>query len=227
MANRRRTHAELLAQLDDQIYFIDSAAQRFDDGKAIEAKLLAVHIRVLLHQTDSSHALINQLKLQDELTWVDTAGVPDPRNLISTPGLTMVMMTAEPEGTAKHVPKLGNFAPAPMRTRDGQMIERGSRIPFDEWWTNPVIKDADGAEYTRKQLILALANQEGGAHVDRQVKAAYAALVDSNSLGWVVSGGTATAPEPLEGNVVLTSVRQIAWEVLESLRQQHEIIHPS
>lgn len=37
--------------------------------------------------------------------------------------------------------------------------------------------------FFRKDFVLALANQEGGAHVDPQVKAAYDKIAHSNSMG--------------------------------------------
>jgi hypothetical protein len=229
MASRRRTRAELLAVLDDEIYFLESASERYDAGKLIESKLLATRIRVLLHQTARSHALINQLGVQDDLTWVDTAGVFDPSNLSPTSGLTLTKMVTGPDGYAAYVPKVEvpQPPPRPLRTKDGGAIAYGSRIPFVDWWTNSVIRDSAREEFSRKQLVLALANQEGGAHYDPEIKAAYAALVDSNSLGWVFSGGSSSAPQPFNGNPVMASVRQIAYEVLESLRNQRDVIDGS
>ncbi len=227
MAKRRRTPAELLALLDDEVYFLESTAQRFDEGKHIEAKLLATRLRVLLHQTNQSHALINQLGLQDQLTWVDTAGVFEPDNLSPTSGLTLSKITVGEGG--KYVPRC-EVPPHPdrrIRTKNGQYFESGTRISFADWWTNSVIRDTESREFSRQRLVLALANHEGGAHVDPEVKAAYAALVESNSLGWVVLGGSSSAPEPFSGNPVMASVRQIAHEALESICQQREVIDAS
>ncbi len=106
-----------------------------------------------------------------------------------------------------------------IRTREGGHIDRGSRIPFDHWWTNPVVKDADGAEYSRKDLVLALASSD---LTDPEVEAAYAALAGSESLGWVVRRDTAATG--LERNPVMASVRQIGFEVLQSISQQRDVI---
>ncbi|WP_083124891.1 hypothetical protein [Mycolicibacterium tusciae] len=96
-------------------------------------------------------------------------------------------------------------------------------MPFDEWWTNTVIKDAAGTEYSRRKLVLALSNKEGGAHVDPVADADYDALAKSNSLGWSVEVGEED-PRPMAQNPVFPSMRQISYEVLESIRQQRDRI---
>jgi len=110
-----------------------------------------------------------------------------------------------------------------MMTRGGPRLPRGSRVPFDEWWTNPVIKDAAGTEFSRRALVLALSNKEGGAHVDPVANADYEALAKNNSLGWMVEIGDG-GPIPMEQNPVFPSMRQISYEAVESLRQQRDRI---
>lgn len=229
MANRRRTHTELLSLLEDEVYFLQSGSERYDAGKIIEAKQLSTRLRILLHQTNKSHALINQLRLNDQLTWVDTAGLVDLTNLHPKEScLTLTKVTAGPQATKEFVPKCDVPALPPVRDKNGREVEAGGRIPFDEWWNNPVVRDATtAAMYSRSQLVLALANQEGGAHYDPKIRAAYAAIVESDWLSWVIVTGSSDAPKPYSDNPVMASVRQIAWEVLESIRQQRAVIDAS
>lgn len=224
MAVQTHARAELLTMLDELISHMKAASERFDQGDMVEARRLAGHIRTLVHPTGESPALIDQLGLHENLTWVDTAGVANPKTPFSTACLTLMMIRTGSRGRGEYVPKLGMYPPAPIRTRNGGQIERGSRIPFDHWWTNPVVKDAAGIGYSRKQLVLALANHEGAAQLDPEVKAAYDSLIDSRSLGWVVSGETASAAGAFERNPVMASVRQIGYEVIQSIRQQRDII---
>ncbi|MBB2991331.1 hypothetical protein FHR72_002815 [Mycolicibacterium iranicum] len=197
---------------------IRSASERFDQGRYMEAKSLAGHLCTLLHHSDRSEALIDRLGLHDALTWVDTAGVPNPKVPCSTAGLTLMRIRSRHRGSGEFVPKLAMYPPVPIRTRSGDQIFSGSRIPFDHWWTNPVVKDADGAEYSRKQLVLALAE----AH-DPEAEAAHDALEHSPSLGWVVAAGPGP-DKPLCANPVIASVRQIGYEVLQSITEQRDII---
>lgn len=108
---------------------------------------------------------------------------------------------------------------------------------FVDWWETPVLHDHEGNAFTRKDFVLAVADQDGGAHVDAQLEPAYEALTRGNSMrmttstettedGWeVLMGGTfgggpqplvepPTHGEPLENSVALASIRQIAHEML-------------
>ena len=75
--------------------------------------------------------------------------------------------------------------------------------------------------FSRKDFVLALANQEGGAHVDPQIKEAYDKIANSNSMGWTYKEGN--ADEIPLGNPVPYSVRQISYEVIESVQQRYRI----
>ncbi|ORB66938.1 hypothetical protein BST47_07680 [Mycolicibacterium tusciae] len=221
-----RTRDELLGFLREQVDHLEASNELYDSGRLSEAKRMALAVRILLHHTApryTSHALINQLGLENTLTWVDTAGLPDPTNLLSTPGLTRFKITAGDTSDPEYEAKLGDYPPTPIRTRGGPRLPRGSRVPFDEWWTNTVIKDAAGTEYSRRKLVLALSNKEGGAHVDPVADADYDALAKSNSLGWSVEVGEED-PRPMAQNPVFPSMRQISYEVLESIRQQRDRI---
>ena len=85
------------------------------------------------------------------------------------------------------------------------------------------MKDQEGNEFSRKSLVLALANKEGGAHVDPESDDAYIAVVHSNSLGVhdVLPDGTF---RPAESNPIFGSVRAISHEVIVSLKQQQALI---
>jgi hypothetical protein len=123
------------------------------------------------------------------------------------------------------------------------------------------VKDADGTLFARKDFIMALANKEGGAHVDPEILESYNKIANLNSLGWTYSEGPEgkqltstpipvsqpgqpapstskppaqpsklpefgedwTGPIPLD-NPVPYMLRQISYEVVESVRQQRDRI---
>lgn len=222
-----RDRTELLEFFDEQIGFLERSNAAFDEGHASEAKRLAVTLRVLFHHTADdnprgSHALINQLNLRDTLTWVDSAGQPDPpgKNLVVAEWGLIQMGISIDESKAVFRAPLGDRPPIMIRTTI--QLPRFSRVYTDLWWTQPVTRDAEHAMYSRKDFVLALANQEGGAHVDPQIKAAYHKIANSNSMGWTYEHGD-DEPVPLS-NPVPHMVRQISYEVVESVRQQKERI---
>ena len=78
-----------------------------------------------------------------------------------------------------------------------------------------MIQDLRGQAFSRRAIVLAVANKDGGAHVDPSLDEAYAALTRGNSMNWkTVAPGGAEADLP---GPHLATVRQIAHEVLTTL----------
>jgi len=98
---------------------------------------------------------------------------------------------------------------------------------FDRWWRDPLVEASNQKRFSRENLVLIMANQGGGAHVDAGVDANYSDLVvdflgaeivtdagneiDIDGVGPFGSGRA-------QGNVAAASVRQIAYEVLQTLK---------
>jgi hypothetical protein len=194
---RPLTATELQAHLADQIAFLKASAASFDSGFEGEAKRLAAVLRILLHDTDRSHSLLNQLNLKNS-GFIDTAFELDPTNRSSHGGLVCIAL-------------------GPPRTRYVAMLDdvpRTRRLPFSDWWSVSVFVDKERHVFTRKDLVLTAANQDGGAHVDPALNETYYRLSRENALGLMaVENGVA---RPMEGPEK-AAVRQIAHEVLKTL----------
>jgi len=193
--------------LSEQLQFLTSSGSAFDLGNLSEAKRIALVIRVLVHDTSNSHSLLAQLKVKDKLDWADSAPVidRDPNIVGRSPGLTSMGLGRD------GVTFLA-------RSADG--IEQSSTtryVSFDDWWERPVLIDSKGAEFSRRGLVLALANKDGGAHIDRLNEDTFA-LVHSNSAGWVRAGGGDGTAEPMP-TPIYASVKTIAEELLLTLRR--------
>ena len=93
----------------------------------------------------------------------------------------------------------------------------GVWVSFNEWWDATVIKDNNGSMFSRRDLVLAHANKDRGAHVDPKLDEPYANLSRFNSMGWILESDG--IQRMLENSVVAPSIRQIAYEVLVSLKQ--------
>lgn len=184
-----RSRAELLEFFDEQIGFLERSNHAFDEGHLSEAKRMATTLRVLIHNTRTSHALVNQLDFHDTLTWVDTAGMPDPENLLPEWGLVQTGLgNNDGKGEPIFRAPLDDRPPKLIQTKSGR-VPRGSRIPLNDWWIEPVVRDADGELFSRRDFVLALANKEGGAHVDPEIYEAYNKIAKLNSMGWTYSEG--------------------------------------
>lgn len=97
-----------------------------------------------------------------------------------------------------------------------------------EWWTRPIViapntapkeppDKAPNMEFTRKNLVTVMADQEG-AHVDATLDQEYFALSRQNAIGLEMAVGG----KKVEWNEdpVPPAIRQVAHEVIETLDEQ-------
>lgn len=202
----RLTRDDLIEHLREQLVFLRDDAAGFDSGNPAEAKRLALCLRLLLHDAGGSKSLLGQLGELQSLEFLDTANEFEPSAHSQSPCLLGM----------KNVPPIG-IVFVPFVQLDSPRGDR--RRPFGEWWDQQVVA-ADMAQhtFTRRDFVLNLADKEGGAHVDPELPPTYAELVRRNSLGWVrMKEDDERSREPM-GSPVAASVRQIAHEVVETLR---------
>ena len=205
MSKYIQTGEELLDHLKEQIEFMKASAASYDSGFEGEAKRLAIAIRILVHDTSQSISLLAQLDKRHVLFY-DSASVYDPRNMLPSNCLTMMKIS---KAGSEYVAPLDNLSPS--RNKD-------KKVGFDRWWNRDLMyKDSAANTFTRKDLVLTVANKEGGAHIDPKLDQAYAKLSRFNSLGWkyIVNSKEKPLPSP-----VPSSIRQIALEVSKTLSDE-------
>lgn len=195
-----QTKAELEEHLADQVHFLQSSANSFDSGYGGEAKRLAIALRVLLYDRGQSRSLLGQLgRLNAQFI---STNIPfDERNAMAQSGLiTMAMGDSNTEYSA------------PL---DKCVCRRW--LPFAQWWGEIVFADDRKDKLSRMQLVLAVANQDGGGHVDPALDEIYARLSRHNSMGW-----QAPIPKPERA-----AIRQITHEVLATLHPEYKCACPN
>jgi len=194
-----QSREELEQHLQEQIEFLNNSAKSFDDGYEGESKRIAATVRVLLHDTKQSKSLLRQLAMKDVPFW-DTSSPLNVENMISHSGLVVTVMT--PKGAAYQAYLDGGFTPP-------------RQVNFEDWWNQIIFVDSEKRTFSRRELILAVANKDGGAHIDPALDIAYAELSRKNSLGWVFqqeNGPTLDMKGPEK-----SALRQICHEVLKTL----------
>lgn len=198
------TPEELRAHLGEQMEFIKASSRSFDDGFLGEGKRLATTIRVLVHDTGQSKSLLGLLSVKQSLLFMDTAPRLNRANLAPTWGLPM--MEVGNRTASRFFAPLGVLPPS--RIHPPKL--------FDAWWGDPVTKDQEGREFCRKDFVMTVANKEGGAHIDPVLSPRWMALTRHNSLGvnYVLSEGER---REVEGDLALQSVRQIAYEIEQTI----------
>ncbi len=200
---------DLITHLKDQIDFMISSTISFDNEFEGEAKRLAATIRVLVHDTKSCSALLTQLNKMNIL-FFDSASAFDPRNPLTCNCLLLKRLYKEEteDLEADYIAPLDNLPPT--RNKD-------KKVSFGRWWNrNTVFKDKGGNLFSRRDIVLTVADKEGGAHIDPTLDQPYANLTKFNSLAWKVH---TESKEKDMGNPVPPGIRQIAHEVIKTLKE--------
>lgn len=207
----QQTQADIEKHIEEQFGFLVHEAEQYDTGTTGFAKKMAATLRVLLHDTGSSHSLLGQLD-QKTRYFYDTASDPhdaerqpcfDYRNSRRT-GLFLgiIGMSFPP---LRLIPCLDS-----QQNRDFFGF-----VPFDEYWNRVILMDANKNSYTRKGIVLAVANQDGGSHIDPEVDEKYYRLTRNCNLGIIAVKGREVIPETTN-QVALACVRQITHEVIRT-----------
>jgi hypothetical protein len=190
-------------EIGKQLNFIISSCRLYDEGRIEEALRIAVAARVLFHNTQQSKAIIGG--------HIDAKGL----KLIST---TMF----KPGGSLRESHFLGFIGMYPSFGCFKAMLDdvkRKEKIDWQQWWSVEPIMALNKAQesITRRQLILACANKDGGAHVDTVKPDEYERL--ENGLGFevVVTFKGKSQPERVKLRYAnLAALRQIGHEILSS-----------
>lgn len=200
---------ELETHLREHLDFLNRSAFYYDEGAISEAKRIATSIRVLLHNTEKSHSLLDQLNMKG-ISFLNTAAKHNSVNKDFFYGLCNVEISFD-----ENMVMVGKCKPFLSNTPKGLICKK---LLFPNWWNQVVIADSKGNTFKRRELVLALANTDGGAHVDPKLDARYRALSRENSLGFsVATNGVST---PILG-FELAAARQIAYELICSIKDRH------
>jgi hypothetical protein len=193
---------DIRQEIAKQLDFIISSCDLYDQGRYFEAMRIAVAARVLFHNTQVSKGIIGGHHRADDL------------KLLST--------TMFKPGCIKDSHFLGFIGLLPSISGFQACLDDSSRrdnIPWQRWWSDePIMSLLRGQEsITRKQLVLACANKDGGAHVDELKPEEYERLDDGLSIEVVVRFSGKQYDEKVKlRNANLAALRQIGYEILSS-----------
>jgi len=202
MSDSDQARARLEQHFRDQLAFIEASCDGYDRGFEGEAKRIALALRVLAHDQGMSRSLLGQLGLLS--TAFHSTAVPiNPHNRLSHAGLVAKAIRG---AQSRYVPLLDTSPTQQM-------------LPFTNWWTMPVFMTGRREVMTREDVVLVVANQDGGAHVDPSVDELYEEISQRNGLRWIAGfdGGEIPLPDP-----VRPSLRQIGHEVLKTFRPGYQ-----
>lgn len=185
-------------QLERQMAFLQRSCDGYDAGISDEAIRIATTIRVLIHATRNSTSLLQHLNATTINLLSTTDGAPP--NATRFFGLGMLELSSE---TTNYIPSL-------------DMSRVKKMIPVSQWWDEVVFVIDPQTSLSRKEIVLAAANKDGGAHVDPRLPPEYEALSKDNAIRvFTFSDDGVKVPEPVD-NVHFVAIRQMAYELLNS-----------
>lgn len=198
MSKVPRSAADLNRLYQRQMSALLDSCESYDVGRLHEAPRIAALLRLMLHTGKNSKPLLGQVgKLDRKFVSLAAPYVED--SITSYSGL--IVYQSDPRGGWSFLPWLDDM--------------NQEMLPFEEWWAAPAFRTDDRQIITRKELVLTMAEQDGGVHVDPAVNANYASLNSAKGLGFLFSPspfGQQTKATPQEA-----SVRQIGHEVLRTM----------
>jgi len=146
---------------------------------------------------------LGQLKKKENMLFYDTAWRFNSENLIPSCCLS------------KYAIQGSNMYYIPRNLQD---VSQCRKIIFKDWWDKQVIiHDKHHSKFTRRDLVLFVADQDGGCHVDPGLDKKFANLSRLNSLGWVPANSVNGS---IRNKVELSCIRQIAHEIIKALADE-------
>jgi hypothetical protein len=186
-------------QLQIQLRLIESACRNYDAGLHEAALHIAVALRVLIHETSNSHSLFGQLALRNSVKLLST--IPKFESEIKTTDnpITETFMFGVGIGPFGFAPHLGN---SPYK----------HYLLVEEWW-NEIVHEFRQI-FSRGDIILAAANQDGGAHIDPNPNQKTILLRDS--IGTLTTTTSLGTQKRELTNPHFSLIRQFGFEILNS-----------
>jgi len=89
---------------------------------------------------------------------------------------------------------------------------------FDSWWNKIIFRNPDDTTLSRKELVLSVANKDGGAHIDMEVTKKFDKFRHSYSGGTTIKGINSRIVRNFDNVPVNPALRQMSFEVIESFK---------
>lgn len=221
MSRVPRTPDEFRDALTEQINMLEDACAGYDQGKLYQSKNIAVVLRKLLHTTGNQTALLKHFGMSDwRFLTSNSFRRLSPNSVpLNNSGLLAYDFSRE------------NIEMTPQVDLSGYDREE-NWIQFAVWWDDDIIHyvrtgkgidlrmhlKRDDRHISRKLITLMVTDQDGGAHVDAKLSTAYAKLIREPSAGFFFKSLNGETYQ-IEGNIHLAMVRQIAAELLITMKR--------
>jgi hypothetical protein len=194
----------------DFLELIKCLSESYDTTrKEILALSISTAIRVLVHDTNHSTSLLSHLNKKN-VEFLSTS-CPNKQEAVYLGIVRRINLGVKDGvgGEAKYWPLCNEeYFPMPKNKK---------YLPFEIWWDKEVIFKSKKSTLTRKDLILSVANKDGGAHFDNKVQKKYDDFRHSWSGGSTLIGISSGEKRGYDNIPTYPAIRQIAYELLKTL----------
>ena len=196
-----RSHLELLKALATQRRHMAISCVGYDSGDHSEALRLATCVYNLVHDSGNIHSIMGQLGIKDTHMFLATNARDGAKLPVIVNRFTPLVEFERISDRPQFVPLITYF-----QNRNAYFPVRN--LSFNDWWNKDIIFLDGPHRMTRRQLVFALRNQEGGSHYDDEVR--NPSFRPLKQPVWMITPGLGFG---LMGDLELASMRQIAEEV--------------
>lgn len=219
-----REISETFQNLDDEFSNMIEACTIYDNGeRSRAAKKMSNSLRHLFKNGGGTKSLFHQLTIS-QIGLRDTAAMNHGEMLRMCIGITIdERLNMDFDSDEKDLP-VRDWEP--VMDLDGPPV----RVKSTKWWDATLFKDDNGHSWSRRTIVEAVAEEDGGTHTDRELSDHYFQL-SRNAIfqyGMMITqadadGNQQVIDDPRMGKIfVYALLRQISHEVLSDL---HSILH--
>ena len=220
-----RSEKELEQSLRNQLKFLNTYCRQYDAGNTEFVYPMSVALRVLLKDTRTCHSILGQMGLKDTMQFIDSAhhckeGICCWEMGNDIHDASIIEGSVYAGLVSKSMQKVGYIYLMTLNPLFHYSNAPKPRMKsFVDWYNDEVLDDGI-QKMTRKNVIENIAEKEGGCHLDTNSTPEQKIFQKPESLKTSLKGHQIEfTPAP-----VYVSLRQIAWEVLESLKKPLEEI---
>ncbi len=219
----KRNTDELINNFVEQVLFLRKSCADYDNGEIVEIKRISVSLRNLLKDKGRDVSALTHLQKKDTIPfWDSSSKTGGMSNFIidNMQNCTVMVMNIYMGLVIKKISGIDNelkYQFVPLFHQPNW--QRQDKLKFHDWYTQIIYADPTGSSLTRENLILSIAEQDGGNHFDLKINNHYYQFKQKDSLKLNVNGRVVI----FENNPAFVSLRQIANEVLEGLNHDADL----
>ena len=200
------------ANFDEYRELLSELCNAFDAMETdVFALPISTAIRVLVHDTNNSHSLLGQLNRKN-IQFLSTNTISNDASVhLGLVRRINVGVLDGKGGEARYWPHCDE--------RDFPDMSAKNNLSFTDWWSKEKILQSGSSSLTRKDLVLAVANKDGGAHFDKKVEQKYDEFRHSWSGETSLIGTQSRQSRGYDNIPTRPSIRQIAHELKETIQE--------